>query len=320
MTHRYAVSRRTLLRGAGAAVALPLLDVMRPYSDAAEPQKRTRRLAYLYFPNGVADGAWDPRRVDPQGTLQSLNRWMAPLEPYRQRLLMIRNMWTPEGNGHGAGTATWLTTGDFDGRRIDAGGISADQLAARETGGRLLLPSLELSLRGEGFFSNSLVRNTLSWTSPSTPAPRDIEPRVIFDRMFRRGQTSRPDRSLLDLVREDARSLKRRGSHADRRKLDEYLESIRRLERRLDFADLQANRDETLKQQLIRPGPGIPTAHGDYVRLMFEMIVLAFWADATRVATFMLDHGQSNRYFNFLDGVKGTWHAKPEDIRWNATL
>ena len=309
MTHRYAVSRRTLLRGAGAAVALPLLDVMRPYSDAAEPQKRTRRLAYLYFPNGVADGAWDPRRVDPQGTLQSLNRWMAPLEPYRQRLLMIRNMWTPEGNGHGAGTATWLTTGDFDGRRIDAGGISADQLAARETGGRLLLPSLELSLRGEGFFSNSLVRNTLSWTSPSTPAPRDIEPRVIFDRMFRRGQTSRPDRSLLDLVREDARSLKRRGSHADRRKLDEYLESIRRLERRLDFADLQANRDETLKQQLIRPGPGIPTAHGDYVRLMFEMIVLAFWADATRVATFMLDHGQSNRYFNFLDGVKGTWHA-----------
>ena len=99
MTHRYAVSRRTLLRGAGAAVALPLLDVMRPYSDAAEPQKRTRRLAYLYFPNGVADGAWDPRRVDPQGTLQSLNRWMAPLEPYRQRLLMIRNMWTP-GNGY----------------------------------------------------------------------------------------------------------------------------------------------------------------------------------------------------------------------------
>lgn len=309
MTHRYAISRRTLLRGASAAVALPLLDVMKPYTDAAQPRKRTARLAYLYFPNGVADGAWDPQRVDSRGTLQALNRWMAPLEPYRDRLVVIRNMWTPRGNGHGAGTATWLTTGDYDGRRINAGGTSADQLAARGTGGKLLLPSLELSLRGEGFFSNSLVRNTLSWTSPSTPAPRDIEPRVVFDRMFRRGQMSRPDRSLLDLVREDARALKRRGSHADRRKLDEYLESIRSLERRLDFADLQTGRNEQFEQQLVRPGPGIPGSHREYMRLMFEMIVLAFWADATRVTTFMLDHGQSNRYFNFLDGMKGTWHA-----------
>ncbi|MEE3284957.1 MAG: DUF1552 domain-containing protein, partial [Planctomycetota bacterium] len=156
MTHPYAISRRTMLRGTGAAVALPLLDVMSPCTDAAETGNETtgppRRLAYLYFPNGVASGAWDPQMVEAGGTIGSLNRWMKPLVPFQDQLIVIRNMWTPEGNGHGAGTATWLTAGDYNGRRIDAGGVSADQLAARTIGEKTLLPSLELSLRGEGFF------------------------------------------------------------------------------------------------------------------------------------------------------------------------
>ena len=322
MTHRYAISRRTVLQGAGAAVALPLLDVMRPFTEGADRAAITasesvanttaaspRRLAYLYFPNGAASGSWDPASIGADSRLQKLNPWMAPLEPLRDRISVIRNMWTPEGNGHGAGTATWLTAGDFIERRIDAGGTSADQLAAQLVGDQTLLPSLELSMRGEGFFSNSLVRNTLSWTDRNTPAPRDVEPRAVFDRMFRRGQASRSERSLVDLVLEDARSLKRRSSLDDRRKLEEYLESIRRVERRLAFADRRLEASPKLKRQLRRPGPGIPDSHQDYMRLMLEMIVLAFWADATRISTFMLDHGQSNRYCNFVDGVKGTWHA-----------
>jgi len=313
MTHRYAISRRSMLQGTGAAVALPLLDVMSPCTEAAvladAESPSPRRLAYLYFPNGVADGAWDPQSVDRNGRITSLNRWMAPLKPYQDQLTVIRNMWTPEGNGHGAGTATWLTAGDYSERRIDAGGTSADQLAARSIGQNTLLPSLELSLRGEGFFSNSLVRNTLSWSSHNTPAPRDIEPRAIFDRMFRRGPAAHPEHSILDLVRDDARALKRRGSFADRRKLDEYLESIRSIERRLEFADRQATRARDLSHPPRRPGPAIPTSHREYLRVMLEMIVLAFWSDATRVSTFMLDHGQSNRYFGFVDGVRGTWHA-----------
>ena len=312
MTHRYAISRRSMLQGTGAAVALPLLEVMSPYTEAAAPadadaeSPSPRRLAYLYFPNGVADGAWDPQAVDRNGRITRLNRWMAPLQPYQDQLTVIRNMWTPRGNGHGAGTATWLTAGDYCERRIDAGGTSADQLAARSIGHHTLLPSLELSLRGEGFFSNSLVRNTLSWSSHNTPAPRDIEPRVIFDRMFRRGPGTNPEHSILDLVGDDARSLKQRCSFADRRKLDEYLESIRSIERRLEFADRQATR---VGDPPRRPGPAIPTSHREYLRVMLEMIVLAFWADATRVATFMLDHGQSNRDFSFVNGVRGTWHA-----------
>ena len=306
------ISRRTMLRGAGAAIALPLLDVMEcaPVHGATAPAQAVRA-CYLYIPNGVADGAWGAEQVGADGKLLSLNKWMSPFEPFKTELIIPRRMWTPRGNGHGAGTATWLTGGGYDGRRINAGGISADQLAAKAGGKETLLPSLELSLKGEGFFSNSLVRNTISW-SEAGPVPRDTEPRVVFDRMFRSGAGGTSDRSVLDRVLEDARSLQRRTSDADRHKIDEYLESIRAIERRIEFADQQADRTKSapqLAKSLVRPASGIPQDHGEYMRTMFDMVTLAFWADATRVCSFMLDHGQSNRYFNFIDGVQGTWHA-----------
>jgi hypothetical protein len=221
-------------------------------------------------------------------------------------------MWTPRGNGHGAGTATWLTGHGYDGRRIDAGGTSADQIAAKAVGGETLLPSIDLSMKGEGFFSNSLVRNTISWSDRATPVPRDTEPRVVFDRMFRAGSGGISERSVLDSVIEDARRMRQRVGVDDRRKIDEYLESMRSIERRLDFADQQSERaaqNQELSNALVRPAAGIPADHQQYMRTMFDIITLAYWSDATRVCSFMLDHGQSNRYFNFIDGVKGTWHA-----------
>jgi len=306
------ISRRTLLRGLCATVSLPLLDVMVERSSGAESESRHARMAYLYFPNGVAEGAWEPETIGSRNELLALNRWMQPLEPFRDDLVIPRNMWTPHGNGHVAGPATWLTGGSYDHRRIDAGGASADQIAARHLAGKTLLPSLELSVRGEGFFSNSLPRNTLSWTNSKTPAPRDTEPRVVFDRMFRAGKGSLSRKSVLDLVLADARRLKDRVSHADRRKVDEYLESVRAIERRIEFSEQQRQRAASspqLQTALVRPPAEVPDDHGEYMRQMLEMIVLAFWSDATRVATFMLDHGQSNRYFNFIEGVSGTWHA-----------
>lgn len=306
------ISRRTLLRGAGACVSLPLLDVMKGPNMAAAGRPRSGvRVAYLYIPNGVADDAWGAASVDTNGRLLRLNKWMAPLESFKSDLVLPEKMWTPRGNGHGAGTATWLTGGGYDDRRIDAGGISVDQLAARSVAAETLLPSLELSLKGEGYFSNSLERNTLSW-SASGPVPRDVEPRVVFDRMFRSGAGAVSQRSLLDSVLEDAKAMQRRGSVEDRRKIEEYLESIRAIERRLDFADKQAAKaaqNPALTRSLRRPASGTTGDHEQYMRTMLDMIVLAFWSDATRVATFMLDHGQSNRYFNFIDGVQGTWHA-----------
>lgn len=301
-----------MLRGSGAAIALPLLDVMEvPIHGASNRTNSAVRAAYLYFPNGVADGAWGVEKTDAQGNILQLNKWLSPLESLKDDIIIPRNMWTPRGNGHGAGTATWLTGGGYDDRENSAGGLSADQIAASSLQNETLLPSLELSLRGEGYFSNSLVRNSISW-SESGPVPRDTEPRVVFDRMFRSGSGAASQRSVLDSVLQDARDMRKRGSIADQRKIDEYLEAIRAIERRIEFADQQATRasqNPLLRQSLIRPQGGAPPDHGEYMRTMLDMIVLAFWSDATRVSTLMLDHGQSNRYFNFIDGVQGTWHA-----------
>lgn len=315
---RKPISRRLMLRGATAAVGLPLLECMMGSSIRSTQAVQTAakppvRLCYLYFPNGVAPGSWDPVQTSDQSELKALNLWMAPLEKHKDNLLLLRNVWTPRGNGHGAGTATWLTAGGYDPRKIDAGGLSADQLAAKTLGTQTMLPSLELSLEGEGFFSNSLPRNTISWSENNTPVTRETEPRAVFDRMFgSTGQNRAVQKSTLDLVLEEANQLKRKIGRNDNRKIDEYLESIRAVERRMDFSQKKselAEQNPELKKFMKRPEAGIPDDHGEYMRLMYDMLVLAFWSDATRVSTYMLDHGQSNRYFNFIDGVMGTWHA-----------
>ncbi|MCP4778078.1 MAG: DUF1552 domain-containing protein, partial [Planctomycetaceae bacterium] len=312
------ISRRTVLRGTGAAMALPLLDIMRapvsakPGNPHPETTKNNNRIAYLYFPNGVAKGSWEPEKVAEDGSIKKLNRWMQPLEKVKDHLIVTSNLWTPRGNGHGAGTATWLTDGGYDGRKIEVNGMSVDQIVANKVGDQTLLPSLELSIKGEGYFTGNLPRNSISWLNRKTPLSRETEPRSVFDRMFRTSDGIGIDQSVVDMVIENAKSLQRSGSRADRRKIDEYLQSIRGIEKRLAFADKRVNqaldRGE-LTDTLTRPEPGIPTNHFEYVRLMIDMMVLAFWADATRVCTFMMDHGQSNRYFDFIPECKGTWHA-----------
>tara|TARA_B100000676_G_scaffold88586_2_gene88321 strand:+ start:4958 stop:6304 length:1347 start_codon:yes stop_codon:yes gene_type:complete len=312
MTKSWHLNRRTALQGIGASLALPLLECMSDANEEPRYQGRQGRMAFLYFPNGVAEGSWQPARVTADGSLTELNKWMSPLERHKKNLLIPRNIWTPRGNGHMAGTATWLTGGEYSGREVSAGGMSVDQLAAKHIGKDTLLSSLQLSVRGEGYFSKSLPRNTISWMDRNTPAAREVEPRIVFDQMFRTTDQYAPDSRVLDLVLEDAKSLQRRLGSLDRDKLDQYLTSIEAIERRLRFSDAQATRardNQLLSKRLKRPEPGIPDDHGQYMRLMMDMIVLGFWADATRVSTFMLDHGQSNRYFNFVDGVQGTWHA-----------
>ena len=315
MTHRR-ISRRTVLRGLGATLAVPLLDVMRPALAAAGQARGAAtpitRLAYLYFPNGIARGTWHPSETAADGSLVRLNEWMSPLEPFKGDLVIPRNIWTPLGNGHVGGTPTWLTGCDYDRRAVSAGGISADQVAARHLRDTTLLPSLELSLQGEGFFSSSLPRNAISWSAADRPMAREIEPRAVFDRLFRPPSGGASRQSVLDAVLEDAAALRQVASHADQYRLDEYFESIRALERRIEFSERRSDQmrdDRALTDTLTTPAPGIPTDHEAYVRLMLDLVVAAFQSDATRVCTFMLDHGQSNRYFNFIPNVRGTWHA-----------
>lgn len=310
------LSRRTVLRNMGAVVALPVLDVMlgapaRAGRFATAANAAPRRLAYLYFPNGIAGDIWKPEKTSASGKLLKLNEWMSPLEPLKDELLIPTNLHTPLGNGHGPGTATWLTGGDYDDQQVGDNPVSVDQVAAKQVQEETLLPSLELSLKGEGFFSNSLPRNALSW-SERGPVTREVEPRVIFERMFGSPSGGATNRTVMDFVLQEAKSLRRVVSRTDQKRLDEYFESIQALERRIRFAEAQsaeAKADGGKTNSLLAPEPGIPLKHQEYLRLMLDLIVLAFQTDATRVATVMLDHGQSNRYCNFIDGVRGTWHA-----------
>ena len=141
---------------------------------------------------------------------------------------------------------------------------------------------------------------------------REIEPRAVFDRMFRPPSGGVTDRSVMDAVLVDARTLRGYTSKADQYRLDEYFESIRALERRIEFSEARSGQmrsDGALTDTMMTPTPGIPADHQSYVRLMLDLMIAAFQSDATRVATFMLDHGQSNRYFDFIPDVQGTWHA-----------
>ena len=310
------ISRRTVLRGLGASVALPFLDIMEPLALAAQAAAPmadpVKRLAYIYFPNGIPRGAWYPEETAADGRLIRLNEWMSPLEPFKEDILIPSNLWTPQGNGHVNGPPTWLTGQSYRSRAVNAGGVSADQLAARHLGEETLLPSLELSLQGEGYFSNSLPRNAISWSAPDRPMAREIEPRAVFDRMFRPPSGGVTDRSVMDAVLADARTLRGYTSKADQYRLDEYFESIRALERRIEFSEARSGQmrsDGALTDTMMTPTPGIPADHQSYVRLMLDLMIAAFQSDATRVATFMLDHGQSNRYFDFIPDVQGTWHA-----------
>ena len=304
------------MRGIGASIALPLLDVVPTFAQAplaaSSIPTGINRLAYLYFPNGIPRGIWYPEETDQNGRLIKLNKWMSPLEPHKSNIIIPSNIWTPEGNGHVNGTPTWLTGYDYDSRAVNAGGVSADQIVARHLREETLLPSLELSLKGEGYFSNSLPRNAISWSTPDRPMAREIEPRTIFDRRFNTQTGGTSNRSVMDAVLADARSLGNVVSSADKLRLDEYFESIRALERRIEFAERQSEEmreDGALTDTLVAPTPGIPADHESYIRLMMDLMIMAFQSDATRVCTFMLDHGQSNRYFNFIPEVKGTWHA-----------
>ena len=223
MNKPWHLSRRSALRGIGASLALPLLECMSDANGQLGKQTPQARMAFLYFPNGVAEGSWEPEQTGANGTLEKLSPWMKPLEKHKEHLLIPRNIWTPRGNGHMAGTATWLTGGEYSGREVSAGGMSVDQLAAKQVGQDTLLDSLQLSVRGEGFFSKSLPRNTISWLDRQTPASREIEPRIVFDQMFRTSDQFAPDSSVLDLILEDAKSLQQQLGAVDRDKLDQFV-------------------------------------------------------------------------------------------------
>ena len=324
------LDRRTFLRGAGAALSLPLLDSMVP-AFAAEPQA-AKRLAIAYVPNGIIMDQWTPAG----GGSLDLPRILQPLAPFRDRLTVLSGLMSHpafpepgEGTGdHARAAATFLTgvhPKKTEGPDIRAG-ISMDQFAARELGKDTQLASLELCLDSSELIGgcdagySCAYANTLSWSSPTTPLPMENQPRAVFERLFGDSDdTSRSarltriqeERSILDSLREAVTNLQRGLGPQDRGKLAQYLDAIRDLERRIQKAEQQSARELPAME---RPIGGIPATFAEHAKIMFDLQAIAFQADLTRVSTFMISREISPRPYPEI-GISDAHHALTHETR-----
>jgi hypothetical protein len=321
-----ALDRRSFLRGAGVAVAMPLLDSMVPAMAGAAAAKSPIRLGFVYVPNGVIQKDWVPAA---EGTGYEMLRTMKPLEPFRDRMTVLSNLAHVNaralgdgGGDHARAGAAWLTgvhPKKTEGADIHAG-ISADQIAARELGKNTQFGSLELGM-DEPYFAGGCdsgyscaYTNTLSWRGPTTPNPVEISPRAVFERLFGDGETTDPaalrkrmqqDRSILDQVRLELNRFQAGLGAHDKAKLDEYFEAIRDIERRIAKAEEQSARNTGAAAPVMSRPAGIPDLFADHAQLMSDLMVIAWQTDLTRVITFMMGREGSNRAFRELDIPEG---------------
>jgi hypothetical protein len=306
------IDRRTLLRGIGAAIALPALDAMMPALAApAKAAKQARRVAVVYVPNGIIMKDW---KLAETGRDFAFTRILQPLEPFRNYITVLSGLAnhvadTAKGGGHAKATGSFLSGAE---PKYTAGpdvraGVTFDQIAAQHWGAETRVPSLQIGCEDARMVGNCdtgsscAYTNSLSWKSPDTPLPVEVNPRSIFERLFGAADPSlSPEvrarralyrKSILDQTRESAGALMTALGPADRRKLDEYLTGVREIERRIAAAE---------KDQITPPvekPSGIPFEYPAYVKLMFDLQVIAFQADLTRVSTMMLGREGSVRTY-----------------------
>lgn len=317
------LSRRALLRGAGAALALPWLEAMTPRSRGAENTRGPKRLAVLFMPNGVRQDRWTPEGV---GRDFKLSPILEPLDSLKGDVLPLSNLWNQAsnvGDGHYVKTSGFLTCATISkslGFDVNSNGISMDQLVAQRLGRATPIPSLELAIDPVSVGVDTNVGYTrvygshIAWSRPTRPLAREINPKIVFERLFRATQPNqdltRRDSLLLDRVFGDAKRLRSRLGSVDQSRLDDYLESVRALERRVEQA---AGDGENAWEPADSIDPatqpdGIPGSHLEHVQLMLDLIALAFRTDTTRVTTFMFGNAVSGKSFSFLDGVRGGHH------------
>ncbi len=314
------LDRRTLLRGFGAALALPALDSMIPALSAA-PTPPTR-LAFIYHPVGMIMDKWTPKA---DGANFEFTSAMKPLEPFREYINVLTGLAQVQGRALGDGPgdharegATWLTGVHPKRSETNIGcGVSADQIAAQEFGKQTQLASLEISLEAPGLAGacdqnySCAYTNTVSWKTPVTPLPMEANPRVIFERLFGEGDNTDPvarrneQRSILDYVAGSIDRLQTELGPRDRGKLSEYLEAIRDIERRIQKTEQQ--NAELALPKLDRP-TGAPDTFEEQAKLMIDLQAIAYQTDMTRVIAFMFGRAGSNRPYRSI-GISDGHHS-----------
>jgi hypothetical protein len=324
MVFKKAIPRRTFLRAAGTTIALPLLDGMVP-AFAATPPRPVKRMAFVYVPNGRIMADWTPGA---EGALADLPRVLAPLARFQNRftvlsgLSQLQALAAPgeEVGVHERPCGAYLTGVHpkwNDGADV-RNSVSLDQIIAKEFGKETELASLELSLDAAGILGacekgwSCAYINTLSWQSPTTPLPMEHDPRRVFERLFGdlestnardRGRRLRRNASLLDSLSEATADLLRDLGAADRSKLTEYVDAIRDVERRIDVAERQGAWELPSMERPI----GVPTTYQEHAKVMFDLQVLAFQADLTRVITFMMGREKTDRPYGEI-GIPDAHH------------
>ncbi|MCC6590487.1 MAG: DUF1552 domain-containing protein [Bryobacterales bacterium] len=316
------LSRRTLLRGAGVTLGLPWLESLGAAANAPSA-KPPVRMAFLYLPNGVNVRSWFP---ETPGRDFQLPATLEPLAEFKDQLLVFSNLWNEAskgGDGHYVKEAAILTCATIKktpGADL-ANATSVDQVAAQRTAHQTPLPSLELGVTPVAIGVDAVVGYTrvygshIAWANPTTPLAREINPRSVYERLFRassepQGNAAKMDALLLDRVLGDARRLRNEVSTSDRIRIDEYMSVMRSLEERVQRSGDTSRR--AWKPRCPLDAKAVPTDrpadHAEHVRLMLDMIAVAFQTDTTRVATFMCGNAVSDVSFRFLEGVSAGHH------------
>ena len=318
---KHSINRRTILRGAGASLSLPLLEIMQPASAAVAPTAPTR-MAFVFFPNGAVMDKWRPSGGEHDF---KLNASMESLEQHRDDLLLFTGLTqhharaNGDGGGDHARCASAFLTGAQPKKTKGADirvGQSVDQAAASIIGHQTRLPSLELGIeRGRNAGScdsgySCAYSTNISWKSESLPNAKEIVPRLAFERMFGDASQAKDQKlrqqtrkSILDFVADDAQRLRKVAGGADRRKLDEYFNSVREIEQRMDRADRMA----PVEIPEMNLPEGVPKELAEHLALMYDLMILAFQTDSTRIATFMVGDAGCNRKYREV-GVEDGHH------------
>jgi hypothetical protein len=304
-------SRRTFLRGVGVSMALPWLESLPVWGDApggARPSSEAPiRFAALFSGNGFHSREWWARGA---GETMELGKVLAPLGPHRKKLVFVRGLFNAEalkGNIHSSQTGNLLSGAPLASGGEIRSGTSIDQVIAQRLGGATKVPSLVLGCEPSNpsvHKNYSMIYSShISWSSPTSPVPLELYPALAFDRLFK-DEAQRGDKSVLDAVLADATHFRKRISISDQRKLDEYLDSVREVEQRINQAgkkgELQGWRPTLTKPNIPRPADGIPQNIADHMRLMCDILVLAFQTDTTRVCTLKLNNDHSSLRFPHL--------------------